>query len=124
MKIFEIIMESGMLPIAQEPSAAMQNPTTFPGLNMNAGSLYTNYRFQLALAGAPDYPTKADNWIAGDPLLSPYTEVEMEMINMAAEQVGAGKKQTWSGKRSQEISNVQKVSPVLARGPVTLKSKK
>ena len=45
MKIFEIIMESGMLPIAQEPSAAMQNPTTFPGLNMNAGSLYTNYRF-------------------------------------------------------------------------------
>jgi hypothetical protein len=124
MKIFEIIMESGMLPIAQEPSAAMQNPTTFPGLNMNAGSLYTNYGFQLALAGAPDYPTKADNWIAGDPLLSPYTEVEMEMINMAAEQVGAGNKQVWSGKRSQEISNVQKVSPVLACGPVTLKSKK
>jgi hypothetical protein len=68
----------------------------------------------LALAGAPDYPTKmeADNWIGGDPLLSTYTDVEFEMVKKAAKQVGAGRIQNWSGKRSQEVADVNKTSPV------------
>jgi hypothetical protein len=36
----------------------------------------------------------------------------MDMINMAAAQVGAGKKQVWSSKRSEEIPGVNAVSPV------------
>lgn len=92
----------------------MPNATTIPGLNQSHGSAYTGWRFGLALAGAPDYPTKAeaDSWIGGDPLLEPYTDVEMDMVKAAAKQVGAGKIQNWSGKRSKEVADVQKNSPV------------
>jgi hypothetical protein len=87
---------------------------TLPGLNMSTGSAYKNYRMGIALAGAPDYPTKteADNWIGGDPLLSAYTDEEFEMIKKAALQVGAGTIQNWSGNRSQEVADVNKTSPV------------
>ena len=98
--------------ISDDQKAAMQNVSTFPSLNLGTGSAYMNYRFGLAMAGAPDYPTKADNFIAGDPLLSTYTEAEMEIINMAAQQVGAGKPQKWSNNRSQEMNNVHKTSPI------------
>jgi hypothetical protein len=112
MRAKEFVAEGGMKKMNKMHRASMKSATTFPGLNMNSGSMYTNYRFGIALAGAPDYPTKADNYIAGDPLLSPYTEEEMEMINQAAAQVGAGAKQTWSSKRSEEIPGVNAVSPV------------
>ena len=73
-----------------------------------------NYRMGIAMAGAPDYPTKmeADNWIGGDPLLSTYTDVEMDMVRAAAATVGAGMAQNWSGKRSEEIPSTNKTSPV------------
>ena len=112
MRAHEFITESGMQKMSDDQKAAMQNVSTFPSLNMSTGSAYMNYRFGLAMAGAPDYPTKADNFIAGDPLLSTYTEAEMEIINMAAQQVGAGKPQTWSNSRSQEMNNVHKTSPI------------
>ena len=112
MRASEFIVEGGMKKMNKMHKASIKSATTFPALNMNGGSMYTNYRFGLALAGAPDYPTKADNYIAGDPLLSPYTEEEMDMINMAAQQVGAGEKQVWSSKRSEELPGVNAVSPV------------
>ena len=112
MRAHEFITESGMQPMPADQKAAMQNVSTFPSLNLSTGSAYMNYRFGLAMAGAPDYPTKADNFIAGDPLLSTYTEAEMEIINMAAQQVGAGKPQKWSNSRSQEMNNVHKTSPI------------
>jgi hypothetical protein len=94
--------------------AAIKNATTFPAMNMSTGSQYLGYRMGIALAGAPDYPTKieADNWIGGDPLLAPYTEEENEMINAAAKQVGGGKRQTWSNNRSLETADVNKLSAV------------
>jgi hypothetical protein len=94
--------------------AAIKNATTFPAMNMSTGSQYLGYRMGVALAGAPDYPTKieADNWIGGDPLLAPYTEEENEMINAAAKQVGGGKRQTWSNNRSLETADVNKLSAV------------
>jgi nicotinamide mononucleotide adenylyltransferase len=106
--------KGGTKPIDKEKKAAMKNATTLPGLNMATGSMYKNYRMGIALAGAPTYPTKmeADNWIGGDPLISSYTEEEYEMVKAAAKQVGAGKLQNWSGNRSKEIADVQKVSPV------------
>ena len=124
MKIKDIIVEDsdhvgdngkgGMKPIDPEKKAAIKNAQTFPSLNQSTGSAYMNYRMGLALAGAPTYPTKmeADNWIGGDPLLAPYTDVEQEMINAAAQAVGAGKGQKWSGDRSKEIPTTHKVSPV------------
>ena len=117
MKVLEIITEAGkggMQKIDKTQKAAMKSPTTFPSMNMNYGSQYLAYRMGLALAGAPDYPTKAeaDNWIGGDPLLSPYTDEENEMINAAAKQVGGGKRQTWANNRRQETADVNKTSAV------------
>ena len=117
MKVSEIISEArhgGMKKIDLEKKAAMKNAMTLPALNQSTGSAYMNWRMGIALAGAPDYPTKmaADNWIGGDPLISTYTEEEYEMVRAAALTVGAGKIENWSGKRSQEIPNINKTSTV------------
>ena len=119
MKVLEIITEAGkggMKKIDKTQKAAMKNASTLPALNMSTGSggAYMNYRMSIALAGAPDYPTKmnADNWIGGDPLLSTYTDEEFDMIKKAAAQVGAGTIQNWSGKRSLETADVNKTSTV------------
>jgi len=114
MRAKEFIIETGMKKISKDQKASMKNASTLPALNQSTGSSYMNYRMGIALAGAPDYPTKmaADNWIGGDPLISSYTDEEFEMVKKAAEQVGAGTIQNWSGKRSQETADVQKVSPV------------
>lgn len=108
------LAEAGMKKIDKAAKGAMKNAMTLPALNMNSGSMYLNYRMGVALAGAPDFPTKmeADNWIGGDPLLSTYTEEEFEMVKAAAKQVGAGTIQNWSGKRSEEVADVNKVSAV------------
>ena len=106
--------KGGTKPIDKEKKSAMRNATTVPGLNMSTGSMYKNYRMGIALAGAPDYPTKmaADSWIGGDPLISSYTQEEYDMVKAAALQVGAGRLENWTGKRSEEIAGIQKVSPV------------
>lgn len=97
-----------------DQKAAMKNATTLPDQNSSTGSSYLNYRMGIALAGAPTYPTKmpGDTWIAGDPLLCPYTEVEFEMIKKAAAQIGGGKIENWSGDRSKETGDVNKTSPL------------
>lgn len=106
--------KGGTMSIDKDKKAAMKNATTLPGLNMSTGSMYKNYRMGIALAGAPTYPTKmaADNWIGGDPLISSYTEEEYEMVKAAALQVGAGTIENWSGKRSEEMADVNKTSTV------------
>jgi hypothetical protein len=113
MRLKEIIIESGMKKIDPVQKSAMQNAMTFPAMNQSTGSAYLGWRMGVALAGAPDYPTKmeADNWIGGDPLLSTYTQEEMDMVNAAAKAIGGGKAQNWSGKRSQELSDTNKTSP-------------
>jgi hypothetical protein len=114
MKIRDVINEGGMKKISPEQKAAMKNASTLPALNMSTGSNYMNYRMGIAMAGAPTFPTKmeADNWIGGDPLLSTYTDEEFEIVKAAAKQVGAGTIQNWSGKRSEEVADVNKTSPV------------
>jgi hypothetical protein len=106
--------KGGMKQIDKEKKAAMRNAITLPGLNQSTGSAYMNYRMAIALAGAPTFPTKieADNWIGGDPLISSYTQEEFEMVKAAALQVGAGTIENWTGKRSEEMADVNKTSTV------------
>lgn len=103
-----------MKPMDPTMKAAMKDASTIPGLNQAHGSAYTGWRFGLALAGAPTFPTEmeADSWLGGDPLLEPYTDVEFDMIKKAAQQVGAGTIQNWSGNRSKEVADVNKTSTV------------
>ena len=95
-----------------EHSAPIKNAVRFPDQNMSSGSLYLNYRFGVALAGAPDYPMPPDNAIAGDPLLASYTDEELNMINAAAKMVGSKGMKRLSSNRSTEIPNTNVTSPV------------
>jgi hypothetical protein len=94
--------------------SALKGAISMPGISINKanGSPYEQYRFGLALAGAPDYPTKAAGAIAGDPLLATYTDAELEIINSAAKMVGAGEVRRLTSNRSEELSNTNTLSPV------------
>ena len=121
MKIKDIISEAdhhaNPKDLTPDQQAALSNTISIPGISMNKsnGSSYAQYRFGLALAGAPDFPTKAAGAIAGDPLLSAYTEEELAMVNAAAKMVGAGEVKRMTNNRSEEMSNTNKQSPVPAR---------
>jgi len=106
--------EGKMKKISKSEKGSMKNAMTFPSLNMSTGSggAYMNYRMGIAMAGAPDYPGPKDNFIGGDPLLTTYTDEEMDIIKSAAKAVGAGTPQNWSGKKSKELSSTNITSPV------------
>jgi hypothetical protein len=118
MRAYEFIAESDTPAqphdMPEDQIAAIKGAVSMPDISMNKsnGSAYLQYRFGLALAGAPDYPTKAVGAMAGDPLLSTYTDAELEMINAAAKMVGAGRVLKMSDNRSRELNNVNKTSPV------------
>ena len=93
---------------------AIKGAISMPDLSINksSGSPYLAWRFGIAMAGAPDYPTPPVGPMAGDPLLCTYTDVELEIINKAAKSVGAGRVNRLSSNRSTELSNTQKQSPI------------
>jgi hypothetical protein len=95
---------------------AIKGAISMPDISINKsnGNPYLAWRFGIAMAGAPDYPTPPVGPMAGDPLLSTYTDVELEIINVAAKTVGAGRVKKLSDNRSTELSNTQKNSPIKA----------
>ena len=80
--------------------------------NKQGGSPYTQWRFGIAMAGAPDYPTPAAGAFAGDPLLATYSDADLEIINAAAKSVGAGRVNKLTDNRSTEADYVNKNSPM------------
>ena len=93
----------------------MKGALSMPDISHNkqGGSPMTQWRFGIALAGAPDYPTPPAGALAGDPLISPYSDVELEMVNAAAKTVGAGRVNKVTDNRSTEPDYVNKASPLL-----------
>lgn len=112
MRAKEFINEGGVHHLSKAAKAGLQRATTTPAANNNAGDAYKSYRFGLALAGAPDYPTKAVNDIGGDPLLTTYTDEEWKMIQYAGRQVDVGPLKKLSSNRSEEVADTYKTSPV------------
>jgi hypothetical protein len=107
-------------------SDAIKGAVSMPSISMNKsnGSSYLQYRFGLAMAGAPDYPTKAAGAFSGDPLLSTYTDAEIDIINAAAKMVGAGPVKKLNSNRSTEIPNTNVKSPVPQNSGKKIKRKK
>lgn len=103
--------------------ASLKNAIKIPSMNSSTGSAYLNYRFGIALAGAPDYPTKAAGAIAGDPMLTSYTDEELAIINSAANMVGAGHVDKLSNNRSTELSNTNTKSPIVQNSGKHIKRK-
>ena len=94
--------------------SAIKGAISMPDISMTkqGGSPYTQWRFGIAMAGAPDYPTEPAGAFAGDPLLATYSDADLEIINSAAKMVGAGKVSKITDNRSTEPDYVQKTSPV------------
>ena len=83
-----------------------------------------NYRFGIALAGAPDVPTPQSGAFSGDPFASTYTDAEREMIDFALKQVGSGPAVEFTDNRSREDDTVHRVSPTRSVGDIQLIGKK
>ena len=100
------------LPKSQQ--AALKGAISMPDISHNkqGGSPLTQWRFGIAMAGAPDYPTEPAGAFAGDPLLATYTDVDLEKVNAAAKAVGAGRVNKLTDNRSTEADWVHKTSPV------------
>ncbi len=94
--------------------SAMKGMISMPDISLNkqGGSPYTQWRFGIAMAGAPDYPTPPAGAFAGDPLLATYSGVGLDIINAAAKSVGAGRVNKITDNRSTEADHVNKTSPV------------
>lgn len=94
--------------------AAIKGAISMPDISQNkqGGSPYTQWRFSIAMAGAPDYPTEPAGALAGDPLLATYTDADLAIINSAAKMIGAGEVKKLTDNRSSEAEGVYKVSPI------------
>ena len=94
--------------------SAIKGAISMPDISMTkqGGSPYTQWRFGIAMAGAPDYPTEPAGAFAGDPLLATYTDTDLAIINAAAKSVGAGEVKKLTDNRSVEADYIQKQSPI------------
>jgi hypothetical protein len=94
--------------------SAIKGAISMPDISMTkqGGSPYTQWRFGIAMAGAPDFPTPPAGAFAGDPLLATYSDADLKIINAAAKSVGAGEVKKITDNRSTEPDYVNKSSPV------------
>lgn len=94
--------------------SAIKGAISMPDISLNkqGGSPYLQWRFGIAMAGAPDVKTEPAGAMAGDPLLATYTDVELNIINKAAKMVGAGEVKKLTDNRSTEHPDVYKTSPI------------
>jgi hypothetical protein len=104
--------------LEKDALGAIKGAISMPDISQNkqGGSPYLQWRFGIALAGSPDFDEDmpATGATAGDPLLSTYSDVELEIVNAAAKKVGAGRVNQLTSNRSHERDDTQKVSPLKA----------
>lgn len=136
MKINEIITEDSPAAdgkkLAPDQFAGMKGFRSLPALSMNKsnGSFYQQYRFGLALAGAPHFETPPAGALSGDPVMSTYTPAEEEMIIFALKQIGVDVDGDPAGMLdltdddSKESPTVNRASTTRKVGDITLNSKK
>jgi len=91
---------------------ALKNAMSIPNISMNKanGSPYMQYRFGIALANPTQTPRAGA--MSGDPLITAYTEEELEKVKLTAKMMGAGSITHLSDGRSNEAEGGNKVSPV------------
>ena len=103
----------------QDPSvvAAVKGGMSIPGISSNKsnGNPYTGYRFGIAMASADgrgNNSAPAAGAMAGDPLLSVFTQEEYEIVKQAAKDVMAGPIKKLSSMTSDEVPDTNKTSIV------------
>lgn len=100
--------------LSKDQIASLKGLMTMPDISMNKsnGSAYAQMRFMLAMAGAPDFHTGPTGAAAGDPMIHPYSNGDMEIIKAAIDMVGAGRILPMTDNTSAERDDTNVVSPV------------
>lgn len=100
--------------LAKSQVSALKGAISMPDISQTkqGGSPYAQWRFGIAMAGAPDYPTGPAGAFAGDPLLTTYTDAEYDIIVAAAKMIGAGEVDRLTPNDSVENKSVNVVSPI------------
>jgi hypothetical protein len=91
---------------------ALRNAMSIPNISMNKsnGSPYMQYRFGIAMANPEQTPSAGA--MSGDPLISAYSDADMEKVKAAAKATGAGTITHISDGSSNEADGGNKISPV------------
>lgn len=100
--------------LPKSTASALKGAISMPDISQvkQGGSPYAQWRFGIAMAGSPDFPTEPAGAFAGDPLLATYTDVDLEIINKAAQMIGAGEVKKITDNRSTEAAGTNTESPV------------
>jgi hypothetical protein len=85
--------------------------TAWPALNNNNNPYYA-YRFGMAMAGAPASKVTKEGPVGGDFVTMSYTDGDEKILKSAAKQLGISSKSMGSSRKSVELDDVHKVSPV------------
>jgi hypothetical protein len=103
-------------------TAAVKGGLSIPGISINKsnGNPYQGYRFGIAMASAhsdknKSEPTPAAGALAGDPLLSMFTQEEYDIVRNAAKAAMAGPVKKLSSMQSTETGDTNTASPVAKR---------
>lgn len=113
---FEIAVEE-MTTIMQEGKLhngsrkASKNLTAWPALDNN-NNPYHAYRFGVALAGSPRHSIDKEGPIGGNFVTLAYTDGDQEILDGAAKSIGVSSSSLGSSKKSSEVDDVYKSSPV------------
>jgi len=93
---------------------ALKNAMSIPNISMNKanGSPYMQYRFGMAMAN-PNMPRAGA--MSGDPLITAYTDADMQKVKDAAKSIGAGAITHLTDGDSNEAEGGNIVSPVATR---------
>jgi hypothetical protein len=109
-------------------ASSLAGAVTMPDISNNKsnGQAYVQMRYFIALAGAHSDPNKCEEMdpigaVAGDPMALTYTDEESKMMQNASDMVDAGRIVPLGSKRSEESSEIYKVSPHRNPGPIKLK---
>ena len=113
MKIHEIISEAkdyaGQTAMRADSVAALPNGHVYPDLDNSSG--YLQYRFGIAVAGAPHQKMTTASPTGLKTVTIGYTQADEEILDAAAKTIGIPRvRLTTAG--SNETSDVNQVSPV------------
>jgi hypothetical protein len=117
MKINEIVTEGKL---RTSTKYALPDAEVFDDLDNS--SPYHMYRFGIALAGSPDNFGDVDGPTRSNLVTIGYTDADREIIDAAKRQQGRTSTRL-TKKKSQEMPDVNRQSPVQPQGPVKRKSK-
>jgi hypothetical protein len=85
--------------------------TAWPALNNN-NNPYHAYRFGITLAGSPDNHVEKEGPVGGNFITMSYTDGDEQILRAAAKKMGFSSKSMGSSKKSCELPDVHKSSPV------------